>query len=164
MDYFNFFKRIEEDWSRVEPSIDMGNSLLILSILRAGFELQRKTEEILSIFDLNTATYGVLVTLYRSAPSEGLTPTELSKHVLVSPGSMTNRIDRLEERGLVERVQSNTDRRSSKVRLTGQGMKLLKEVLPLHLENEDLLIKNLSSKEKADLHYLVLKLLSQLER
>ena len=163
MDYFKFFNRIEEDWASVEPTLHMRDSLLILAILRAAFELQKKTEEILSVFDLNTATYGVLVTLYRSAPPEGLTPTELSKHVLVTAGSITNRIDRLEERGLVQRVVSKTDRRSSRVKLTSNGKKILKEVLPLHLENEDLLIKNFSENEKMQLNQLILKLLSQLD-
>lgn len=159
MNYQNLLVRIERDWKIKRPDLDVKDSLLILAILRCAVELQMKTEEVFSRFDLNTATFGVLVTLYRSSPPEGMTPGEISRHVLVSPGSVTNRVDRLAERGLISRHFAPHDRRVQHVRLTEEGVTLVETVLPLHLENERTLLEGLDAPKKELLKDLILDVL-----
>ncbi|QDK37068.1 MarR family winged helix-turn-helix transcriptional regulator [Bdellovibrio sp. NC01] len=163
MNYHEFFNRISEDWKNKRPDWDMQDAMLILAALRCAFELEKRTEELYAKFDLNSATFGVLVTLYRSSPKAGMTPSELVKHVLVSAGSVTNRIDRLEERGLVVREYSSEDRRAQYIRLTKEGTKLLEKIMPLHLENEEKMLSGISSADKKKLKELLFKVMENFE-
>lgn len=163
MNYQSLLSRIARDWESKRPDLDVADSLLILALLRCAVELQTKTEEVFSSFDLNTATFGVLVTLYRSSPAEGMTPGEISRHVLVSPGSVTNRLDRLAERALISRHFSPHDRRVQYIRLTEDGVRLVETILPLHLENEKKLLQGLEAAEKQRLRELILKTLGRFD-
>ena len=159
MNYHDLLMKIAGDWKARRPDLNVEDSLLILAILRCAAELQTKTEEVFGKFDLNTATFGVLVTLYRSAAPEGMTPGEISRHVLVSPASVTNRLDRLVERRLISRHPSLEDRRVQYIRLTDDGIKLVEVILPLHLENERTLLEGLDQTQKRKLKELVLDVL-----
>lgn len=159
MNYQELLVKIAGDWKAKRPDLNFEDSLLILAILRCAVELQAKTEEVFSRFDLNTATFGVLVTLYRSAGVEGMTPGEISRHVLVSPASVTNRLDRLVERRLISRHPSMEDRRVQYIRLTDEGTELVETVLPLHLENERALLEGLDQAQKRKLKELILDVL-----
>ncbi|HET9237720.1 MAG TPA: MarR family transcriptional regulator [Oligoflexus sp.] len=159
MNYQDLLMKIAGDWKAKRPDMDFEDSLLILAILRCAVELQTRTEEVFVRFDLNTATFGVLVTLYRSASPEGMTPGEISRHVLVSPASVTNRLDRLVERRLISRHPSVEDRRVQYIRLTDEGTALVETVLPLHLENERKLLEGLNPAQKGKLKGLILDVL-----
>lgn len=163
MNYQDLLMKIASDWKKKRPDMDFEDSLLILAVLRCAVELQLKTEEVFSRFDLNTATFGVMVTLYRSSPPEGMTPGEISRHVLVSPGSVTNRLDRLVERKLISRHASVHDRRVHYIRLTSDGEKLVETVLPLHLENERKLLEGLGPLQKRKLKDLILDVLADFD-
>ncbi len=62
---------------------------------------------------------------------------------MVTSGAITNRIDRMETKGLDERVRDSDDRRSVKIRLTDKGRQVVDEVFVLHLENEAGLLPDL---------------------
>jgi DNA-binding MarR family transcriptional regulator len=83
--------------------------------------------------------------------------------MMVTSGTMTNRIDRLEENGLVRRVPDPEDRRGILVELTEQGRELVDTVLPTHVANEERILKALSKEEQHTLATLLGKLLSSLE-
>lgn len=70
---------------------------------------------------------------------------------MVTTGAITNRIDRLEERGLVERTTSPTDRRRVIVRLTPLGLDLVQEVAPTHLATEEQILTELSPRARDQL-------------
>ena len=105
----------------------------------------------------------MLLTLYRSSPPEGFTPSDLAKHMAVTPASVTNRIDRLLELGLVRRELSSEDRRSLRIHLAPAGQNLVNTYLPLHLENERRLLGVLSPEEQAALEEILRKFLIVLE-
>ncbi len=66
--------------------------------------------------------------------TEGLTCAELSQHTLTTKGTLTGVLDRLEQKGLVQRENVSGDRRATKVRLTPKGAVLYQHVFPAHAE------------------------------
>lgn len=105
----------------------------------------------------------MLATLRRSGAPYRLSPGALLRSMMVTSGTMTNRIDRLEEKGLVRRVPDPEDRRGILVELTEQGRELVDIVLISHVANEERILKALSKEEQQTLATLLSKLLSSLE-
>jgi DNA-binding MarR family transcriptional regulator len=81
---------------------------------------------------------------------------------MVTSGAMTNRIDRLAAKGLVERQPGPGDRRSVGVRLTERAMELVDQVLTDHLANEATLFAALSKAERVELAELLRRTLAGL--
>lgn len=156
-------RQVALDWKVTRPEIDPRPMVRVLAVLRSALELEKATEKLFARYDLNTATFGVLATLRRSSPPEGMTLSQLAQFVLVTPASITNRVDRLEARGLVERYDATNDRRCWLVRLTQKGYDLINELIPQHVENERQLLSGLNEQEQEQLYLLLLKLLASLE-
>jgi len=98
--------------------------------------------------------YDVLATLRRSGEPYELTAGELVRQTMVTTGAVTNRIDRLEERGLVERTRTR-DRRKVVVRLTQQGLDLVDGVVHPHMATEREILAALSPRQQAELARLL---------
>jgi DNA-binding MarR family transcriptional regulator len=84
--------------------------------------------------------------------------------MMVTSGTMTNRIDRLTEKGLVRRVPDPEDRRGILVELTVRGRELIDSAIISHVANEARLLQPLSTEEQHTLAVLLRKWLSSLER
>ncbi len=97
-------------------------------------------------------SFDVLATLRRQGQPFRLKPTELYSLLMLSSGAMTNRIDRLEQDGIVTRVRDAEDRRSVMVQLTPKGIQLADTVMPILFEKEkqvaDTVMPILFEKEK----------------
>lgn len=155
--------RIRQDWQETKPGIDPSPMLTYLLIDRLHTALERQVNSTYAPSGLNPATWDLLITLRRSAPPEGLTPTELAQLTAISGASITNRVGRLLEKGLVVRQASEHDRRSSRVKLSATGFALAEKLLPLHLENERRIFDVLQATEREALEVLAGKLLGALE-
>jgi len=162
MNNVEILAQVQGDWQKTRPDIDPFSMVTILAIRRTALEEEKCTEKLFSKYDLNAATFGLLATLRCSAPSEGMTLTQLAQFVLVTPASITNRVDRLEERGLVKRQAVPGDRRRWLVQLTPTGESLVDEIIPKYLEKEQQLLSVLNDNEQQQLYLLLLKLLSGL--
>ena len=75
----------------------------------------------LAAHGLSRASFDVMATLRRSGKPYRLSPGDLLAATMVTSGTMTNRIDRLTTRGLVERRTDPNDGRSIRVRMTDEG-------------------------------------------
>jgi DNA-binding MarR family transcriptional regulator len=104
----------------------------------------------------------VLLTLRRSGDPYRLSPTALADSLLISTGAMTNRLDRLEARGLVKREPHPSDRRSLEIALTTKGRKLVDDVVAGHVENERRMLSPLNDEEREQLTRILRKLLAHL--
>lgn len=93
---------------------------LFWRLARAGFLLESLQEECLAPLDLTFVEYTVLRVLEDGPKS----PSRLAEYVVRTTGGMTKIVDRLERRGLVERVPDQADRRGVLVALTGEGREL----------------------------------------
>ncbi len=114
----------------------------------------RRLAENFARFGLENWMYDVLATLRRSGAPYELTAGELVRQTMVTTGAITNRVDRLEQRGLVERVAAD-DRRKVIVRLTAAGLALVDEVSPAHLATEAELLAELTPRQRDDLARLL---------
>lgn len=123
MDY-DIIDKLVQDWCRERPDLDPSPMSVVGRILRLANRLERRVNEVLKPFGLAMWGFDVLATLRRCGDPYAMTPTELMHSVMLSSGAMTNRIDRLEKLGLVERCPEPTDRRSLRVKLTKKGLKV----------------------------------------
>jgi DNA-binding MarR family transcriptional regulator len=112
---------------------------------------------------LDSGEFDVLASLQRAGPPYTARPTELFKTLMITSGGLTDRLDRLEKKRLVERLASDEDRRSLPVRLTSAGLKLIRSAYAEDMAIEQNLLSALSSTERAQLARLLMKLLVDLE-
>jgi MarR family 2-MHQ and catechol resistance regulon transcriptional repressor len=83
---------------------------------------------------------------------------EIGKKVLLTSGSITTAVDRLEEKGLVERRAAKDDRRAKIVHLTGDGRKLITRAFAEHVADMERLAGDLTRDERATLIRLLKKI------
>lgn len=121
----------------------------------------RAIEAVFEAHGLNTGEFDVLAALRRQGEPYVLTPSVLARTLMLSPAGMTNRVDRLVARGLVDRQADPDDRRSLLVILTPSGRDLIDAVVGEHVGNEERLLGVLTSSERASLDRIVRKLLVQ---
>ncbi|MFE5092446.1 MarR family winged helix-turn-helix transcriptional regulator, partial [Streptomyces sp. NPDC056638] len=98
-----------------------------------------------------------------SGPPYTLIPSALAKTLMLSRAGMTNRLDRLEADGLVERRLDPTDRRSFHVALTGRGHKVVDAAVTDHAANESRLLSALTPDERETLDHALRTLLQAIE-
>jgi DNA-binding MarR family transcriptional regulator len=98
-----------------------------LSLLRAADALQSKVEARLKEFGLTGTQYNALRIL-RGAGAQGLPCSEVGERMITRDPDITRLLDRLQKRGLVERARGKSDRRVVYGKITGAGLKLLREL------------------------------------
>jgi DNA-binding MarR family transcriptional regulator len=152
---------ILKQWKTVRPDVDVSPIGVIGRISRLSRLIDRRLAENFARFAIEDWMYDVLATLRRGGPPFELTAGQLKRQSMVTTGAMTNRIDRLEQRGLVERTGSD-DRRQVMVRLTADGLALVDEVVTSHMATEREIIAGLSASEAAELHRVLRAVLLRL--
>ena len=156
--------RILAQWAGERPDLDcspMGVIGRISQLQREVYLAQRAT---FARHGLDVPSFDVLAALRRAGPPYELTPTELMRTALVTSGAITQRLDRLEERGLITRRRSRDDGRAVVVSLTGAGRQALDAALPDHLDTERKLLEGLSDEEREQLAGLLRRFLVSLGR
>ncbi|GAB4385665.1 MAG: MarR family transcriptional regulator [Elainellaceae cyanobacterium] len=81
-------------------------------------------------YDLTSAQFDVIATL---GNTQGMSTGEISDRTLITKGTLTGVLDRLEKKHLVQREVPPEDRRSVIVRLTADGEALFEQVFPAHI-------------------------------
>ena len=155
--------KILAQWAKERPDLDVSPMGLIGRTTRLASYLRKAIGETFAEFDLQPGEFDVLATLRRSGVPYQLSPTELFKSMMVSSGTMTNRIDRLESAGLVERIPDTRDRRGTLIHLTSKGFDLIESAVTAHVANEHRILSSLSKTEKEELSKLLRKLLLSFE-
>jgi DNA-binding MarR family transcriptional regulator len=156
--------RILAQWAGERPDLDcspMGVIGRISQLQREVYLAQRAT---FARHGLDVPSFDVLAALRRAGPPYELTPTELMRTALVTSGAITQRLDRLEERGLITRRRSRDDGRAVVVTLTDAGRQALDAALPDHLDTERKLLEGLSDDDRAQLAGLLRRFLVSLGR
>lgn len=138
-------------WTRERPDLDVLPMGLIGRVLRVSRHLMREMETTLAEHGLNFATFDVVATLRRTGAPYSLSPGELIAAMMVSSGTMTNRLDQLEARGLICRSANPEDGRGAIVTLTAKGLALADAAVTAHVATQARLTAGLSSAEWTDL-------------
>lgn len=110
-------------------SLPVNEALLFRSLILIGDELTALLERSIRPFGLNETEYRVLMTLFSQPDGLGH-PTELCQGTAQSPANMTRLIDMLVARGMVNRTPSLEDRRRTALRITAEGERVVRGVLP----------------------------------
>lgn len=155
--------RITEQWQRERPDLDISPMGLIGRLGNITLHLSREMEKVFSQFGLNTSSFDVLATLRRAGNPYTLSPGEMLSTLMVTSGTMTNRIDQLEKAGWVIRKVNPEDGRSFLVSLTPQGLELINQVIEAHVNNQKRLVAGLSQQEQQVLNELLKVFLNSLE-
>ena len=127
--------RITSQWNAVRPDVDVSPINVIGRVSRLSRLVDRRLAENFARFGIENWMYDVLATLRRSGAPYELAAGALVRQTMVTTGAITHRIDRLEERGLVERASAE-DRRKVIVRLTRKGLDLVDNVVSAHMATE----------------------------
>ena len=147
-------ERLVGGWRRVLPGVDVSPLEVLSRVARLARHLDRQRSLVFARHDLETWTFDVLSAL-RRADGQQLSPGQLLAQTLVTSGTMTNRIDRLEERGLVRRRPDPTDARSVRVQLTATGRRRVDGAVEDLAAREDAILGALDASERATLAALL---------
>lgn len=131
-------------------------------LVEAFYAFLAKDDRHIRALGLTLSQFDVIATL---GDTEGMTCKRLSEETLVTKGTLTGVLDRLEAKGLVERVASKEDRRATIIRLTPKGEKKFQEVFPKHIYYiKPFFERALSPAEMKTLRGLLLRLKESFER
>jgi DNA-binding MarR family transcriptional regulator len=126
---------------------------LSLRLLTTSRLIEREVDALMRAkFDSTIARFDFLSVLDRHGP---LTLSEVSQHLLVSNGNVTQLRTRLSEDGLIETAQDQNDRRIQRVRLTRQGESVFKHMAKAHGSCVDALLHDLTQADKNALSRLL---------
>lgn len=146
-------------WRRERPDLDLAAVGVVGRLGRVALLLGPIQEQVLAGFGLRPGEFDVLAALRRAGEPHVLTPSGLSRMLLLSRAGMTHRLDRLETAGLVERTLDPLDRRSFRIRLTEHGLKRVDEAMTAHTAHLTVLLTGLSERDRAALDDLLRVLL-----
>ena len=149
-------------WAAERPDLDLETMARAARVMEVGRRIAAEIEAMARGAGLDVAEGDVLFTLRRAGAPHRLAPSAISAALLVSSGTLTSRLDRLERKGLIRRVAHPTDRRSTEVELTPTALRLVDAAVTRHVANEQAMLAGLSDREQAQLDRLNRKLLAHL--
>ena len=154
---------ILEQWERERPDLDPTATAILGRISRISALVDQEMDRVFQPHGLTGGDFVVLAALRRSGQPYQLTPTALTRSMMVSSGGTTKRLDRLEARGLIRRDRDPADRRGTLVTLTSAGLATIDTVASAHVQNEKRLVATLSPNQRKTLTRLLRELLLALE-
>ncbi len=155
--------RIIAAWRRERPDLDPDPLAVLSRVSRLARRLDRVRDRAFTDHALALWEFDVLAALRRAGAPYRLSPGQLLAETLVTSGTMTNRIDRLEGRGLVRREPVLDDRRGTWVTLTPRGQQAVDAAFVDLLAEERQLLSRMPAPERAALADSLRHLLLQLE-
>lgn len=137
--------KVLAQWRQERPDLDTGPMGIMGRLKRLQQALAAGLDVEFAAFGLNAASFDVLATLRRAGPPHALSPSALIDWTMVTSGTMTNRLDRLEAAGLIVRRRNPDDGRGQVVALTDKGLNLIDRAVAAHVANQHRLIAGLPS-------------------
>lgn len=155
---------IRAQWAKQRPDIDTEPMALIGRIIRLSAHLSAEMTKTFAKHGLNAASFDVLATLLRSGEPHALSPNDLLATMMVTSGTMTNRVDQLEKEGLVARIQNPNDKRSVLVQLTSIGREKINAAVTEHVDTQERLIEAFPEEARPTLNELLQNYLSEIDK
>src|SRR3954454_12712283 len=150
-------------WKNELPELDLGTEGIVERIQKINKYIGRLLDETLNEFGLDHGEWSVLMALRRTGKPYRLSPGVLARYVGLSAAAMTNRLNHLEERGLVRRSQDPSDRRGVVVELTDAGWQAWQDSVGAQARKEALIASALTEQDKDALNDLLVRLTLQIE-
>ncbi len=149
-----------EAWGRERGDLDLAPVAVFSRVSRLARHLELARRDAFAAHGIEQWEFDVLAALRRAGTPYELSPGRLLKETLVTSGTMTNRVDRLSSRGLVERYPDPDDRRGVIVRLTAEGKTAVDAAFTALLDAERALLEALPERERKKLAALLRGLLA----
>jgi DNA-binding MarR family transcriptional regulator len=146
------------------PPIDLEVEGIVDRICSLHKRLLRLSDETMAEFGLNDGEWKVLKHLRKAGPPYRRSAGQLARRIELSSGAMTNRLDRMEEAGLIRRLPDPDDRRGVQVELTDAGRRAWDDTISVQAAKEALVAEALNAKEKRQLNDLLRRLMLEFER
>lgn len=156
--------RLQQQWHVERPDVDVSSVGVLSRIWRVARALTHIRDAQLEAHGTDAVTIDVLAELRRAGPPYQLTAGELREISKISSGGVSQRLDRLERAGLIERRTSDGDRRVVDVRLTDGGRQMIDSVLSDLMAHDSGLLVGLTRAERSDLERLLRRLLVIVEQ
>lgn len=156
--------RIEQAWLRERPGTPVGSIGVLTRIRRIAKLLEDDRRRTLARLGVDTSTLDLLSTLRRAGPPYRLTPTEIARATLVTPGAVSQRIAQARDRGLVRRHRPGPDGRTVAIELTQAGHALVERTVDELLSHEETRLAALTPDQRVQLTALLRVLLADLTR
>ncbi|MCH8623081.1 MarR family transcriptional regulator [Undibacterium sp. TS12] len=156
--------QILEQWRNARPDLDCSPMENIGRLRRCSDLLGRALDATFNDFGMSAWEFDMLATLRRSSTTFCMSPTDLFSKLMVTSGTMTHRLQKLEASGWITRLQNPDDARSMLVQLTDAGKDLVDRALLAHVENERRIMSGLSVGELKQLNEGLRAMLAVLER
>jgi DNA-binding MarR family transcriptional regulator len=150
---------IVDQWAVARPELNTEAVALIGRLKRLHGYVDAALRGYFADFGIDVSEFDVLATLRRSGEPYQLNARALLAAAMVTSGAITNRVDRLSAKGLVERRPSPTDRRAVLICLTPRGKELIDSMMLGHVANEEELVSPLTPDERVQFDGLLRKLL-----
>jgi DNA-binding MarR family transcriptional regulator len=142
------------EWPEVEEVVES----IVARVDMVQRRIERASVDTRDQLGISQGELKILLRLTRGSRSQG----DIARTLLVSTGTMTNQLDKLEAAGFVERSADPTDRRGKLVAMTPMGRETLDNYVNVQAKRERQLVSALSSQEKNELNILLRKLLASL--
>ena len=156
--------RIHAQWQRELPGVDLDGSRILARARRITLLSRPTIEGVFSSHAIDAGEFDVLAALRRSGAPYTLRPTELYQSLMISSGGLTDRLIRLENRGLVRRKAAIDDKRSMLVELTPRGCACVEAAFREDMAAENRCVASLSPRERDQLAGLLQKLAVLMEK
>jgi len=156
--------RLVAAWARERPDLDVRPLEVLSRVTRLARHLDLARRDAFAAQGLETWEFDVLAALRRTGRPYALSPGRLVAQTMVTSGTMTNRVDRLEASGLVNRLPDPADRRGVRVRLTPVGKNRVDAALAELLDRERDLLEGLSRTDQDSLSTLLRRLVAPFEQ
>ncbi|MGK0740943.1 MarR family winged helix-turn-helix transcriptional regulator [Leucobacter sp. Z1108] len=156
--------RILQDWSTARPDLDLAPLAVFSRMTRITKHLDRARVHAFERSGLASWEFDVLAVLRRGGAPFRQSPKVLVQQTMVSSGTMTNRIDRMENRGLVRRLTDPNDGRGVLVEMTQQGQTLVDAAMTRLSDAEEQLLGGVPRAERDRLATLLRKLALSVDR
>jgi DNA-binding MarR family transcriptional regulator len=154
--------QLVEAWHRERADLDLAPVEVFSRISRLARLLDRARRRAFTAHRIEPWEFDVLAALRRAGAPYQLSPGRLLHETLVTSGTMTNRVDRLAGRGLVDRLPDPGDRRGVLVRLTAEGRSTVDAAFEELLAHERDLLAALPADDRATLATLLKVLMTPL--
>ena len=151
---------IVEAWARERSDLDLAPVAVFSRISRLARRLDLARREAFTAHGIESWEFDVLAALRRAGAPYERSPGRLIRETLVTSGTMTNRVDRLAARNLVERHPDPDDRRGVLVRLTAEGKAAVDGAFEALLAAEAALLADLPVRERERLAASLRRLLA----